>query len=161
MSGRGLRQAAGILFVRWLKFNAVGAAGILVQLGALSALVWGFGMNYLTATTLAVEIAVLHNFAWHERFTWRDRTAASPGGVAGRLLRFNLTTGALSVGGNLVLMRLLVGWAGLHYLVANIATIAACSVANFLLSDRFVFLPRVTGAPRPLAPGETSTPRRW
>ena len=36
-------------------------------------------------------------------------------------------------------MKLLVEEAGLPYLLANGITIAACSMANFLVSDRFVF----------------------
>lgn len=129
------------LFFRWLKFDVVGAIGILVQLAALTALAGGLGLHYLLATGLAVETAVVHNFIWHERWTWRDRRA--PGGrqLFYRLLRFNVTTGAVSILGNLVFMRLLVGGLHLHYLVANLATIAACSLLNFLVSDRFIFQP--------------------
>ena len=48
----------------WLKFNTVGAIGIGVQLAALAALKSGLELNYLLATGLAVEAAVLHNFVW-------------------------------------------------------------------------------------------------
>ena len=123
---------------RWLKFNTVGAIGIAVQLAALTLLRGLLGMNYLVATTLAVEAAVLHNFVWHELWTWRDRR--SPGGsVLWRLLRFNLTTGLVSIVTNLVLMRLLVGRFHIQYLIANLLSIAAGSLANFFLSDWFVF----------------------
>jgi putative flippase GtrA len=54
----------------WLKFNTVGLIGIGVQLFVLALLKSGLGMNYLLATTIAVEIAVIHNFIWHERWTW-------------------------------------------------------------------------------------------
>lgn len=130
------------LLRHWLKFNAVGAIGIGVQLGALTLAVGGLGMDYLPATALAVEIAVLHNFVWHERWTWAERAAGRtwPTSLA-RLLRFNLSTGLISIGGNLLLMRLLVGSLGLHFLAANLATITACSIANFLASDRLVFTP--------------------
>ena len=60
---------------RWCKFSLVGAIGIVVQLGAL-ALLTAAGMHYLVATALAVETAVLHNFAWHQNFTWSDREGA-------------------------------------------------------------------------------------
>ena len=50
---------------RWLKFNAVGAIGIVVQLAALAVLKGLLRLPYLTATALAVETAVLHNFVWH------------------------------------------------------------------------------------------------
>jgi len=126
---------------RWLKFNLVGAFGIAVQLGILALLRVGFGMDYMLATALAVEAAVVHNFVWHERFTWADRGTLTLAQSVGRLVRFNLTTGAVSILGNLAFMRLLVGAAGLPFLPANMLSIAGCSVANFLLSDRVVFRP--------------------
>jgi putative flippase GtrA len=121
---------------RWLKFNTVGAIGIAVQLGALAILKGAFGVNYLAATAIAVETAVLHNYVWHELWTWRDRREGSR---IGRLLRFNLSNGAVSIAVNLVLMRLLVGAQHIPYLIANLAAIAAGSLANFLLGEFFVF----------------------
>jgi len=126
---------------RWLKFNAVGAIGIVVQLAALALLRGALRVPYLAATALAVEVAVLHNFVWHERWTWRDRPAKER---LARLLKFNLTNGALSIVANVLLMRLFVGRFHLHYLAANALSITICSLANFLLSDRFVFR-RYTG----------------
>jgi putative flippase GtrA len=121
---------------RWMKFNLVGAVGIGVQLAALWAFT-GMGLGYMWATSLAVEAAVLHNFVWHERFTWADR--ASDGGATMRLVRFNLTTGAVSIAGNLAVMRVMVGEAHFATLPANLVSIAVCSVVNFLVSDRWVF----------------------
>jgi len=46
--------------IRWLKFNAVGAGGVAVQLAFLALLV-RLGVHYLLATALAVEAAVLQN----------------------------------------------------------------------------------------------------
>ena len=126
-------------FRRWLKFNLVGALGIVVQLGMLYFFTRLWNVDYSVATVLAVESAVLHNFIWHERFTWADRSSLAAGSMLGRLLRFNLTTGAVSIAGNLVLMSVLVGLAHLQVLVANLVTIAICSLANFAVSDRFVF----------------------
>ena len=124
---------------RWLKFNLVGAIGIAVQLAALLALTRGLGLNYLLATALAVETAVVHNFIWHQYFTWGDRLLRGPAAFAGRLLHFNLTTGAVSIAGNLVLMRLLMGYAHLPAAVANLIAITTCWVVNYLVSDRLVF----------------------
>jgi putative flippase GtrA len=121
---------------RWLKFNAVGGMGVGVQLAVLAGLTSGGELHYLLATAVAVELAVLHNFLWHERFTWRDRP---PGKRLVRLVKFNLTTGTFSILGNLALMKWLVEGVHFEYLPANGITIAACSIANFLVSDRFVF----------------------
>ena len=120
---------------RWFKFNLVGGMGIVVQMLMLVVLKTGLHVNYLIATVLAVETAVLHNLLWHERFTWADRTGAS----FTRFLKFNLTTGLFSLAGNLVLMKLLLGIVHLNYLLANGITITACSVVNFLVSAGFVF----------------------
>ena len=56
-------------FVRWDKFSAVGGIGIGVQLAALTIFRSWLKLEYLLATGLTVEIAVIHNFLWHERFT--------------------------------------------------------------------------------------------
>jgi putative flippase GtrA len=126
-----------VIFRRWLKFNTVGAIGIGVQLAALAILKSLLHVEYLWATALAVEAAVLHNFVWHERWTWKGRIGKK--GALLRLARFNLTTGAISIVSNLILMRLLVGQFHMPYLAANLLAIAATSVANFLLSEWFVF----------------------
>jgi len=122
-----------------MKFNAVGGIGIGVQLAALAVLRSGLKLDYLLATGLAVEIAVIHNFLWHERFTWVDRPAARPLQSLVRFAKFNLSNGAVSIVGNLVLMRLLVGEVKLNYVAANLIAIVVCSLVNFLLGDRFVF----------------------
>jgi putative flippase GtrA len=105
----------------------------------LAALTTTLHLSYLMATALAVEAAVLHNFFWHEHYTWSDRRQSGLGRVLGRLLRFNATTGAISIGGNLLLMSVFVGSAHLSALVGNILSIASCSLANFLVSDCVVF----------------------
>jgi putative flippase GtrA len=124
------------LAVRWLKFNAVGVAGFVVQLATLGALVSGLGVHYLIATGLAVEAAILHNFLWHQRYTWGDRGTTRSVVL---FLRFNLTTGAVSILGNLGLMRLLSGTLRLNYLLANVVAIGVLSGANFAASHLWVF----------------------
>ena len=145
MSGPGTRKVPRddwkTLGRRWLKFHLVGALGIGVQLAALS-LLTGAGVWYLAATALAVEAAVVHNFVWHERMTWRDR--ATPGfdvrRLLGRFLRFQMANGLISLLGNLLVMRLLVGVLHLPVLWANLGAIAACAALNFVVSDRLVFV---------------------
>jgi len=127
--------------VALLRFYTVGAAGIGIQLAALAIFKSGLGLGYLAATALAVEAAILHNFFWHERWTWADRTRSLPEGRAGRLVRFHLTNGAVSILANLALMQALVGRLHVPCLAANAIAIALCSVLNFLAADRLVFRP--------------------
>jgi putative flippase GtrA len=110
-----------------------------VQLAALSVCRSWLKLDYLLATGLAVEIAVIHNFLWHERFTWADRPAMRPIQSLVRLVKFNASNGAVSIVGNLGLMRLLVGELKFNYVAANLVAIVLCSLVNFLLSDWFVF----------------------
>ena len=126
-------------FRLWLKFNMVGLLGMCFQLTTLTFLKGALGLNYLTATVIAVESAVLHNFVWHERWTWLERTKRNATGVIGRLFRFHMANGLISIAGNLALMWLLVSRLHLHYLLANITAIGACAILNFLASDRLVF----------------------
>ena len=123
----------------WLKFNAVGLLGVGIQLAVLALLKAWLGFQYLTATVVAVEAAVLHNFAWHERWTWIERTRTARAGLSGRFLRFHVANGVVSICGNLGLMWLLVSCLGANYLAANAAAIAVCSLINFWASDRLVF----------------------
>ena len=135
--------------LRWLKFNLVGAIGIGVQLGCLALL--KSRVNYLAATAVAVEIAVLHNFVWHERFTWRERRIGHEQDPMNhrlsrtrerlmRLLRFHLGNGVVSILGNTVLMWFFVGRIHMkQLLVANAIAIATCSLLNFALGEWFVF----------------------
>lgn len=139
LSGETEPRTEGQVLIRWLKFNAVGAVGIAVQLGVLLALTAGFHLSYLLATALAVEAAVIHNFVWHERYTWADRVQSSWRTSLPRLLRFNLTTGGISIAGNLALMKVMVDMGHVNYLIANGTAIALCSVANFLVSEEWVF----------------------
>ncbi|HTW82133.1 MAG TPA: GtrA family protein [Terracidiphilus sp.] len=89
--------------------------------------------HYLVETAAAIEITLLHNFAWHVRYRWRDRRDRSA--VVVRLLRFHLANGPVSFIGNVALMRVLVGQAHLPVLAANGIAIACCSIVNFALSD--------------------------
>ena len=132
MRGKGL-------LVRWLSFNGVGAMGVAVQLTVLAVLVKLAGVHYLVATAIAVETAVLHNFVWHQRWTWRDRPAGSARRTALRLARFHLLNGAVSMVGNLGVMTILAGTLGIDPIAANVVAIATCSVVNFLASEVLVF----------------------
>jgi putative flippase GtrA len=125
--------------LRWVKFNAVGGIGIVVQLAALAVFRSWLKVDYLLATGLAVEIAVLHNFLWHERFTWADRPAARRVQSLLRFTKFNASNGAVSIVGNLGLMRLLVGELMFNYFASNLVAIVICSLVNFVIGDRFVF----------------------
>lgn len=127
-------------FVRWWKFNLVGAMGMVVQLASLATTSRLTPSHYLYASAAAVELAVLHNFVWHVHYTWRDRRHNSE--LLSQLVRFHLSNGLVSIVGNLVLMRILVQQAHLPLLASNGIAILCCSIVNFGLGDGWAFAMR-------------------
>ena len=126
------------LSLRWVRFNGVGAIGVAVQLITLALLTRVADLPVALATLLAVEAAILHNFAWHQRWTWRNRPAADSSELLQRLLRFHALNGMVSLVGNLAITTTLVR-VGLDPLPANAVAILTCSTVNFFASDRLVF----------------------
>ena len=124
--------------MRWLKFNAVGAMGMTVQITLLAAGVHLLELHYILATLLSVEAALLHNFVWHVTWTWPGHTGLHRRQL-GSLLRFQLITGTVSIVGNTGFMWILVGMAQLEPVLANLLGIGACSLVNFAVCNRFVF----------------------
>lgn len=124
-------------FARWIAFNFVGAVGMLVQLAALALFDPLFHGHYLIASAAALEVTLLQNFVWHTRYTWRDRRDGFS--IRRQFVRFHLSSGLLSLAGNLALMRLLVHVTHLPVLVANAMAVLCCSVVNFWLSHRWAF----------------------
>ena len=138
------------LFMRWLRFNLVGAMGMAVQLGALACFTRAMPGHYLIASAAALEITLLHNVTWHLRYTWRDRRDESS--ALAQVARFHLANGAVSMAGNLILMRLFVQSMHLPVVIANAIAILCCSLANFAIGHRWAFARRGDVAQTSAAP---------
>lgn len=124
-------------FLRWMKFNLVGAMGMALQLAVLALLYRHSHGHYLLASAAAVELTLLHNFIWHLRYTWRDRSGG--GSWVPQLVRFHLSNGLVSMAGNLALMRIFVQQEHLPLLLANGLAILCCSIVNFCFGHCWVF----------------------
>jgi putative flippase GtrA len=125
--------------MRFVRFNGVGAIGFAVQIGVLACLLRA-DMPYLPATAVAVEISILNNFLWHERWTWRDRPASGRARLI-RFARFHALNGLVSLGGNLLVVSTLTGTLGVNPIVSNVVAVIVCGVLNFFGADRIVFVP--------------------
>ncbi len=130
---------------RWLRFNLVGLIGVAVQLAMVKLLLATTALDYRVATLVAVELTVLHNFCWHLRYTWRERRLSSANVVVRRLTEFHMTNGLVSLAGTWTLMALLVGRSRVPVIAANLVSIAACSLVNFLLAEILVFRTSISG----------------
>jgi putative flippase GtrA len=117
----------------WIaKFIVVGGSGAILNSAVLYALYRGLHMPLVAASALAVEVAVVSNYLLNDRWTFAARTPSLR-----RFAKFNasslcgLAVNVLSVW---FLTRM-----GLHFLVANLAGIAAAFAVNFTLSATWVW----------------------
>jgi putative flippase GtrA len=126
---------------RLVRFGIAGVGGFAVQIAVLAALMLLFGLHYVTATIVAIEAAILVNFAWHERWTWKDRTwgASAASATLGRLIRFNALTAFTSILGSVIVTTFLVETVSMNPIVANSISVLLLGALNFVGSDRFVF----------------------
>jgi putative flippase GtrA len=134
---------------RGAAFFAVGALGFALQLSTMALLTMAAGWPYAPAAAVAVELAVIHNFWWHERWTWRDRLTDGDS-VWVRLFRFHVSAGLTSIAGSLVFTTLFVEAAGTAPVVANALAVGVTAAVNYALADQWVFARRTAGA-APLA----------
>jgi len=133
MTGR----ATDVASRRPLAFLAVASGGFLLQTVTVAVLAHVSSVTPELATAMAVEIAVLHNFFWHERWTWGDRAAARS-----RLRRFGayqLATGSASLAGNLLVVAAAVRLFSIDVTSANVIAVVVMSVANYTIADRWIF----------------------
>ena len=132
MSAQTLRR-------RWTRFFTAGLGGFIVQLGVLAALTRWTELHYVAATLIAVELAILCNFVWHDQWTWNDRPAATWRERGHRLARFHALTGFTSLAGNTVVTAALVESAALPPVVGNVVAVAALGLVNFAGSETLIF----------------------
>ena len=124
---------------RWTRFAGVGALGFTVQLATLYVLTALLHVHPIVSVVLAVEAAILHNFVWHERWTWRDRVVeSSRASMVERLLRFNAASGAVSLVGNVAFTAVFVA-AHVPVLLANVIAVGCLTAVNYLVADRLAY----------------------
>lgn len=109
----------------------MGLAGTIVNLLSLAGLV-RLGLPNLGAALLATEIAIIHNFLWNDKWTFKQNQASTNGSNSrlARFGRFQLVTtltGILSLG----LFAGLNSGLGWHYLLAQLGAIGVATVLNF------------------------------
>jgi putative flippase GtrA len=130
---------SGRHYARFGRFSLVGALGAGLQVLVFDLLLKFFQMPEVAAAPIAVEIVVLHNFWWHERFTWRDRGLNGLRQRIIRLWRFHVSSGLISLAGNTGLTYYFVEQLKSPALASAVAAIAICAPVNFLIADRWVY----------------------
>ena len=119
-------------FGRLLKFGAVGGTGVIINTAALYVLSRWLGLSLLLSSGIAVELAIVSNFYWNNRWTFACRRPS-----LNRFAKFNvaslvgLTFNVSTVWG---LTR-----TGLYFLLANLIGIGVGVVVNYACSVAWVW----------------------
>src|SRR5258708_38014878 len=122
LAGRVQRRA---FLARVSKFLLVGGIGALVNSLALLLLFQRAHLPLVLASVLSAELAIIHNFCWNDRWTFR-RTQLS----LRRFAKFNLVSLAGLVITTCTLW-LLAGHLGVYYLAANLLGLALPTAWTF------------------------------
>lgn len=109
------------------KYVVVGGVAFVADFTALALLVSGLGVHYLLATFLAFLLGVWVNYLLSVHWVFSFRS------VNHRGAEFTIfaIVGVLTLAASLGLMALLVGVAGMHYLLAKCIAAAFTLIANF------------------------------
>ncbi|MHB8612374.1 MAG: GtrA family protein [Candidatus Dormibacteraceae bacterium] len=128
-TARALVAQAG----RFARFAAVGTSGVLVNNIVLFLLVDHARFNPVTAAVIATEAAVLSNFTLNDRWTFADMRGQRT--WLGRAVHYNVVVlGGLLIA--VITLFALTYWFHIHYLIANLAGIAAGMVWNYAVNLR-------------------------
>jgi putative flippase GtrA len=128
---------------RFMKFGAVGASGVLVNLGVLYICqefmfiaIQTPSMRLNASLAVAIFFATVNNFYWNRAWTWSDRFHRPDKHL---ILHFGQYALACWVGIVLqvLLTKLFVVY--FYYIIANAAAIVLASVFNFLVNNFWTF----------------------
>ena len=124
---------------RYFKFCVVGGTGMLVDMGVLWLIVSLLGWNLSLGKVLAAEAAIVNNFLWNDRWTFRAPRSGAPCCRTRRLkrfLKFNLIC-LTGIVWSVLLINLQVYGLRMNVFAANFVAITLVSLWNFFMSERF------------------------
>lgn len=130
-----IQNILAFLTGRFMGFGIVGVLIMLVGILVLYTLVHFFHTNQNLAYFIQAVVSIELNFICNKFFNWRDR----PGHLLTQWVKFN-TTKIGTVLLNQLLFAFLIAQ-GMHYLIATLIGVALATILNYIINDRFVFLP--------------------
>jgi putative flippase GtrA len=138
LTGRHFLPGRQSLSGRLARFSVAGSIGFVVQVATLWLLISFTGIHYLVASAMAVELAIVVNFVWHQRWTFKDRAYGAYSAI-GRLLKYNGLTAITSIFGSVLVTGLLVETFTIPVLFANMISVVVLGGLNFIGADKLVF----------------------
>jgi dolichol-phosphate mannosyltransferase len=146
----GLRYLSLLAQLRFARFGAVGASGLVVNTILLATLTDVVGLFYVVSAVIATQGSTLWNFCLTELWVFSDREHRRRRSTRLALF-FLMNNAALAVRGPLLV--LLTSGFGVHYVVSNVISLAGLTLMRFALADTWIWAkarpPKVE--PRPFA----------
>jgi len=132
----GLRYLSLLARLRFARFGAVGASGLVVNTALLATLTDVVGLFYLVSAVIATQGSTFWNFWLTERWVFadRDHKRSRSSRIA---LFFAMNNAALAIRGPLLL--LLTSGIGIHYAVSNVISLVALTLLRFSLADSWIW----------------------
>ena len=128
-----LRMAGNENFMRFL---LVGMSGLVVNSLALVAFTELAGIHYVISAAIATQVSTLWNFGLTETWVFGKRATERP--FIQRLVSFLLINNLLLILRGPIIT-LLVGRLGIHYLIANLASLFVMTLLRYLLADKWIW----------------------
>jgi len=131
--------------MRILRFVCSGAIGISVNLGTLHLLAGVFGYHYLISSIIAVSISTVVGFLLQKYWTFAERSVEK----AGEQFALYVVVAVTNIGVNTLIVFLLSGVYGFHYLFAQFVGAGVVATMSYLIYKGLIF--RSAHAPAPMA----------
>lgn len=124
---------------RFLKFCLVGISGVGVNMFFLWFFTEVVRIFYLFASPLAIELSILNNFILNDFWTWRDRGGPGKLNYFKRMVQYHISVSVSAIIANIFLLWFLTEIFNLYYLFSNLFGIAAGTLLNYFINDRWTF----------------------
>ena len=119
-----------------IKYYAVGASGVLVNLGILYALTDLAGYWYIASQVIAISVSITSNFLFNRFWTFRDSIEDQRNGVM--YLKF-LIVSLIGMGIQLGITYVLVESIAVYYMYAAGIGIIIAGAINYVVNRRWTF----------------------
>jgi putative flippase GtrA len=121
---------------RFAHFLVVGISGLVVNNLVLAAFIEIMGLHYLVSAVVATQVSTLWNFSLTEAWVFRQRKTEHS--FFNRLVSFLLINNFLLILRG-PLLALMVNNMGVHYLIANLVSLAAIVLLRYFMADRWIW----------------------
>ncbi len=120
---------------RFLRFGLVGLSGLTVDMAALYLFYEVIGFGLTRSAILAAELAIINNFYWNDRWTFRDIAQQQSGWqrMVKRFLKFNLIC-IMGLILKILLLNLFFNGLQMNAYAANLLAIAIVTFWNFWIN---------------------------